>query len=228
MRVFSSLWMLPLLLAGTTRPEPPSEIVALTTASAVHPRFAQVALTESLRSKILRTTWHAGCPVGIEDLELLSLSYWDFNGASRDGLLLVNRTVADEVMDVFRKLYEHGFLIESMQPVEDFDGSDNRSMEANNTSAFNCRDVTGKPGRFSNHSWGRAIDINPLTNPMLLRGTFLPPAGERYKDRNKAWAGSILDGSFIVKTFRAHGWTWGGDWKDPDYQHFEKPDPSRP
>jgi hypothetical protein len=226
--VFSSLWLLPLLLAGTSPFGGPPEIIALTTASATKPRFARVELTDSLRNKMLKTTWHAGCPVGIADLELLSLSYWNFNGASRDGLLLVNRAVADEAIDVFRKLYDHGFLIERMQLVEEYDGSDDRSMEANNTSAFNCRDVTSKPGRFSNHSWGRAIDINPLTNPMLLRGNFLPPQGERYKDRNKAWAGSILEGSFIVQTFRAHGWTWGGEWKDPDYQHFEKPDPSRP
>ena len=81
-----------------------------------------------------------------------------------------------------------------MQPVEEYGGNDDLSMAANNTSAFNCRDVTGSPGRFSNHSWGRAIDINPLTNPMLLRGKILPPAGCPIMSiASKAAPGSILD-----------------------------------
>ncbi len=172
-------------------------------------------------------TWHSGCPVPLEELQLLSLAYWDFTGIPRQGLLIVNRAVASDVRYFFEQLFLHGFLIERMAPVEDYEGSDDRSMAANNTSAFNCRDVTGKPGRFSNHSWGRAIDINPLTNPMLLHGRSLPPAGERYLDRTKASPGSILDGGFIVKLFRSRGWTWGGEWPDPDYQHFEKPDPRR-
>lgn len=40
-------------------------------------------------------------------------------------------------------------------------------MEANNTSAFNCRDVTGKPWVFSRHNYGGAIDINPIQNPYI-------------------------------------------------------------
>ena len=206
---------------------PPPEIVAVTAGSPVTPHFRIIEFPDALMSRIRKTTWHAGCPAPLDQLQLLELSYWDFNGIPRTGLLIVNRAVAPEVLDVFKKLYEHGFLIERMQPVEDYDGDDGRSMQANNTSAFNCRDVTGKPGRFSNHSWGRAIDINPLTNPMLLHGKFLPPEGARFEDRTKAAPGSILDRSFIVEQFRSLGWTWGGEWADPDYQHFEKPDPNR-
>jgi len=94
-----------------------------------------------------------------------------------------------------------------------------------NTSAFNCRDTTGRPGVFSNHSWGRAIDINPLTNPYLKGDKVLPPAGKAFLDRTRASPGAILAGSFIVNLFQKRGWTWGGSWKDrQDYQHFEKPD----
>ncbi len=206
----------------------PPEIVASTSSALPSAVFASASIPEALKARMRAVSWHAGCPAPLDDLQALTLTYWDFNGVSRQGMLLVNRAVAPDVLSAFSKLYAHGFLIERMQPVEDFDGSDDRSMQANNTSAFNCRDVTGKPGRFSNHSWGRAIDINPLTNPMLLHGKYLPPEGARYADRTKAVPGAILGNSFIVDTFRSIGWTWGGDWKDPDYQHFEKPDPHRP
>jgi hypothetical protein len=113
-----------------------------------------------------------------------------------------------------------------MTPVEDYKGDDDASMAANNTSAFNCRDVTGQPGKFSNHSWGRAIDINPLTNPYIKGSKVLPPAGGQYADRTRVFPGSILSDSFIVQRFTKAGWQWGGAWTDPkDYQHFEKPVP---
>jgi len=214
-----------LLCAGFCRAaDEPPEIIALTAASGkFQPSFRAVPLDRELQEKMRATTWHAGCPVPREALRLLSLSYWDFSGIPRQGQLIVNEAVAEDVVFVFRRLYEHGFLIESMRPVEEYGGDDERSMEANNTSSFNCRDVTGSPGRFSNHSWGRAIDINPLTNPFVLHGKPLPPQGARYLDRTKASPGSILENSFTVKLFRSRGWTWGGEWKSPDLQHFEKP-----
>ena len=204
---------------------PPPEIVALTSSASAAPRFLIADPPGALLGRIEQTTWHPGCPVPIEDLRLLHLAFWDFSGIPRDGLLLVNKSVATELQSIFQQLFAHGFLIERMQPVEDFYGSDDRSMAANNTSGFNCRDVTGRPGQFSNHSWGLAIDINPLTNPMILHGKPLPPEGARYSDRSKASPGAILAGSFIVKLFESRGWTWGGTWPNPDYQHFEKPSP---
>jgi hypothetical protein len=110
-----------------------------------------------------------------------------------------------------------------MVPIEQYGGDDNASMAANNTSAFNCRDATGKPGVFSNHSWGRAIDINPLTNPYVKGDRVLPPEGRRYLDRTKEFKGSILKGGLVVREFEKNGWAWGGRWPDrQDYQHFEK------
>ena len=77
---------------------------------------------------------------------------------------------------------------------------------------------------FSNHSWGRAIDINPLTNPYVKGDLVLPPGGRAYLDRTKSFPGSILRDSYIVRRFEGAGWTWGGRWSDrQDYQHFEKP-----
>ena len=144
--------------------------------------------------------------------------------SSPAGLLIVHKDLAQEVAEIFRSLFYHGFLIEKMTPIEEFNGDDNASMAANNTSAFNCRDVTGQLGKFSNHSWGRAIDINPLTNPYIRGDKVLPPAGRQYLDRTQAFPGSILEDSFAVKRFAQAGWQWGGSWTDrKDYQHFEKP-----
>ena len=181
-------------------------------------------LTPERMELMKRTSWHAGCPVPLEDLRMLKIPYWDYAGKPAEGNLVVHREVADEVKGIFGELYKHKFRIDRMQPVEEYGGSDDRSMEANNTSAFNCREKTGQPGTFSNHSWGRAIDINPLTNPYVKGTTVLPPAGRAYLDRSKTYSGGIRADDFVVMLFQKHGWTWGGSWKDrQDYQHFERP-----
>jgi len=182
------------------------------------------AISAPLLAQMKASTWHAGCPVAPEDLRQLTMSYWNFDRMPMTGVLVVNKEVAEEVVGIFRDLFQHGFLIEKMTPVEEYKGSDDASMAANNTSAFNCRDVTGSPGKFSNHSWGRAIDINPLTNPYIKGEKVLPPEGRKYADRTQAFPGSILADSFTVKRFTEKGWQWGGNWSDrKDYQHFEQP-----
>ncbi|HME09555.1 MAG TPA: M15 family metallopeptidase [Bryobacteraceae bacterium] len=174
--------------------------------------------------RMRKVSWHPGCPVEIGDLRQVQVPYLDFQRRPAQGTLIVHKDVAREVADIFQDLFQHGFPIERMEPVETYEGSDDRSMAADNTSAFNCRDITGQPGKFSNHSWGRAIDINPLINPYVKGDKVLPPDGRRYLDRNRDYPGSILAGSYIVRLFARHGWTWGGSWKDrQDYQHFEKP-----
>ena len=180
-----------------------------------------------LRDRIRHTTWHPGCPVAPEDLRQLTLTYLDFNGKQRTGILLVNKDLADEVVRIFQSLFQHGFSIEhTWRRSKDYGGDDDASMAANNTSAFNnCRDATGKPGVFSNHSWGRAIDINPLTNPYVKgdKACFRPPAAGISIEPGRSRV-LILKDSFIVQVFEKTGWTWGGRWPDrQDYQHFEKP-----
>ncbi|MDQ2946544.1 MAG: M15 family metallopeptidase [Acidobacteriota bacterium] len=181
-------------------------------------------LNPALLAKVRSTTWHAGCPVPPEDLRELTVTYLSFERKTATGILIVHKDLAQEVSAVFRDLFSHGFLIERMRPIEEYNGDDNASMAANNTSAFNCRDVTGRPGRFSNHSWGRAIDINPLTNPYVNGEKVYPPEGRQYLDRSRSLPGSILSGSYVVRRFAEAGWNWGGNWSDrKDYQHFEKP-----
>ena len=188
------------------------------------PEFKVAPLSQKLLEKIRHSTWHPGCPVAPEELRQVTVAYHDFNRHTQSGILIVNHEVAPNVLEIFRSLYSHGFQIERMVPIEEYGGSDDASMAANNTSAFNCRDATGKPGVFSNHSWGRAIDINPLTNPYVKGDKVLPPEGRKYLDRAKAYPGSILKDGLVVREFENAGWAWGGRWPDrQDYQHFEKP-----
>ncbi len=185
--------------------------------------FLIAQITGPLLDKMHATTWHPGCPVPIEDLRQVTVRYRNYKRQPASGILIVHKDLAEDVAAIFEDLYEKDFLIERITPVEEYGGSDDASMAANNTSAFNCRDVTGRPGRFSNHSWGRAIDINPLTNPYVKGDYVAPPAGRAYLDRTKSYPGGIRKRSYIVERFKKSGWTWGGDWNDlKDYQHFEK------
>jgi hypothetical protein len=164
-------------------------------------------------------SWHPGCPVGPSSLRLLTLPYRDFSGARRTGVLVVNARVVPAVVDVFRTLYLEGFPIRSMRSVDDFNGSDDDSMAADNTSSFNCRDAVGGSG-WSQHAYGLAIDVNPVENPYVYGGQVLPPAGAAYTDRSRHRRGMAYRGSVLNRAFAGEGWSWGGVWRNPDYQHF--------
>lgn len=203
----------------------PHEILANTQSlDGFKPQFHRAKIPAPFVDRMRAASWHPGCPIDPKDLRILTLTYWNFQGKPATGTLIVNKKVSRQAVAIFKKLFEHGFMIEKMVPIEEYGGSDDASMAANNSSAFNCRDITLRPGVFSNHSWGRAIDINPLTNPYVKGDKVFPPAGRKYLDRTHVAPGSILAGSYAVQLFKKKGWIWGGDWIDrQDYQHFEKP-----
>jgi hypothetical protein len=109
-----------------------------------------------------------------------------------------------------------------MDPVDAYGGSDEASLAADNTAAFNCRyAVAAGPKHWSVHAYGKAIDVNPVENPYLERGRVHPRAGRAYLDRSHVRAGMAFRGGVLVRSFAAAGWLWGGRWTDsPDYQHF--------
>jgi hypothetical protein len=150
---------------------------------------------------------------------MLTLWYRDFSGARRTGRMVVNARVVDDVVAVFRDLYATGFPIRSMQPVDAYGGDDDRSMAADNTSAFNCRNAVGGSG-WSQHAYGLAVDVNPVENPYLYGGQVLPPNGAAYADRSRHRRGMAYPGSAVNRAFARQGWSWGGRWRNPDYQHF--------
>jgi hypothetical protein len=165
-------------------------------------------------------SWRPGCPVSLQDLRLLTLTYRGFDGRAHTGRLVVHRDVAREVVSAFRELYAARFPIRRLVPVDAYGGSDFRSIEADNTSAFNCRYVDGTTW-WSEHAYGRAIDVNPIENPYVSGGRTSHATSRRYLDRSSRRPGMAVEGGALVSAFDRIGWGWGGRWSSAkDYQHF--------
>jgi hypothetical protein len=179
------------------------------------------AISPALAQRMTGASWRPGCPVPLSDLRAVGATYHDFDGRARQGTVIVNRDVAAAVLAVLRRLYADGFPIRRMIPVDAYGGSDYRSIEADNTSAFNCRYVDGTT-RWSEHAYGRAIDVNPIENPYVTSaGTTSHPAGRSYVRRTPFRPGMAAEGHALVRAFDAAGWGWGGRWSGArDFQHF--------
>jgi hypothetical protein len=189
--------------------------------AALPPFHAHVAHVTAAQ---LGATWRPGCPVGPAELRAVTVSYVGFDGRVHAGTLVVNRRVTDDVKAIFGRLYGSRFPIHRIDPVSRFGGSDDRSMAADNTSAFNCRyAVAPGPRRWSVHAYGEAIDVNTVENPYLESGRVLPAAGRAYLDRSRYRKGMAIAGGALVRVFASAGWRWGGRWSaSPDWQHFSK------
>ncbi|HET7312471.1 MAG TPA: M15 family metallopeptidase [Mycobacteriales bacterium] len=178
--------------------------------------------TAAVTASQVGKSWHSGCPLGPSSLTALTLTYWGFDHASHSGTLVVNRSIVPAVVAAFKSIYVARFPIRRMVPIAAYGGSDDKSMAADNTSAFNCRRaVSNGPPSWSMHAYGEAIDLNPLENPYRLDGKILPPAGAPYMNRSDVRPGMVVAGSAPVAAFAAVHWGWGGNWSStPDYQHF--------
>lgn len=182
------------------------------------PPFA--ASIEPVSAEQLGSSWRAGCPVGPEQLRAVEVSHWGFDGAVHEGRVIVDAAHAERVIAALRDVYDARFPIERMEPVDRYGSDDQASMRANNTSAFNCRYVSGST-TWSEHTYGRAIDINPLVNPYVKGSTVDPPEGAAYADRSRDDPGMIHADDAVVRAFQRQGWAWGGYWSSgQDYQHF--------
>ncbi|MFF5206918.1 M15 family metallopeptidase [Streptosporangium sp. NPDC000396] len=158
-----------------------------------------------------------------DNLRMIKMTYWGFDDRPHMGELVVNKSVTDQVVSVFKKLYGQRFPIRQMRLVDVYKGSDDASMAADNTSAFNCRNVK-TTGSWSQHAYGLAIDVNPRENPYIHPypgGTIEPPNGKDYVRRPLNRQGVINPGDDVVSAFKKAGWGWGGSWSsEKDYQHF--------
>lgn len=213
------------LLVAAGLPSLAGAAAAPTLAPDSDPAFSATVstVTEDYRDRMIGVSWKPGCPVPIDDLRIIDMNYWGFDGAVHDGgRLMVHKDVADDVVAAFEDMFAAEFPIRRMELIEEYDGSDDASMAADNTSAFNCRPITGSPGRYSIHSYGKAIDINTVENPYVNGDTVLPPAGAEYLDRTDVRPGMIVKNDPVVKAFKKRGFKWGGNWHSlKDYQHFE-------
>jgi len=187
-------------------------------------------ITPTIKQRMIRGhSWHRGCPVGLSDLRYLRMSYRGFDGRDHTGEMIVHRNVARDVTQIFGEMYRSGYPIKAMKLVSAYGGNDTVSINHDNTSAFNCRAVTGGT-KWSNHSYGTAIDVNPIENPYISRsGHIAHRESYAYDRRRRTHHGPhprsvILSSDPIVRSFKHRGWRWGGDWRSvKDYQHFDKP-----
>ena len=169
------------------------------------------------------TSWHPGCPVDVAQLRYVRISYWGFDGRGHLGEMVVNASVTGSLRRPFGALFAARFPIRRMRLVDRYGGSDFASIEADNTSAFNCRNTTGS-STWSQHAYGLAIDINPIENPYVFaNGATTHPASDPYLDRSNVRPGMAVAGGTLVRAFDAIRWGWGGRWPPPtDYQHFSR------
>jgi hypothetical protein len=178
-------------------------------------------IPQAMRAAMTPTSWRPGCPVTLDELRVVSLAYIGFDGRAHRGTLIVNRDATSAIVGAFRRLYAARFPIRRMLPVDAYGGDDFRSIEADNTSAFNCRPATGS-SHWSNHAYGRAVDVNPIENPYISGGRTSHPASVPYLDRGRVRPGMAVSGGTLVRAFAAVGWGWGGSWSGStqDTQHF--------
>ncbi len=189
--------------------------------------FVATEITDDIYGRIYGKSFKADCTTPREDLRYLKLLHYDIDGNIHLGELICHKSIATDLVEIFRELYKARYPIEKMHLIDDYNANDNASMRDNNSSAFNYRMKTaGKT--LSKHAFGLAIDINPLYNPYVKTRSngqqYIEPANAApYADRSKHFHYKITPDDICCKLFKQHGFKWGGDWKTiKDYQHFEK------
>ena len=170
---------------------------------------------------IEKRIWSSECIIPMKKLKLLNLSHYNFDNKIEVGQMLVLGSMADSVIAIFQELFALKFPIHTIKLLDEFEGDDELSMNANNSSCFNFRKISGSD-RLSLHAYGLAIDINPMQNPCIQKGKILPASGKDFLDRSNIKAGMVEP---VVKVFYKYGFTeWGGNWQEPiDYHHFQVP-----
>ncbi len=162
-----------------------------------------------------------------DELRYVHIWHYDFEGNPTEGELICNQYIAQDLVEIFYELYRNEYQLEQVLLIEEYDGDDTASMEANNTSCFNYRLVDGSTS-LSKHAYGLAIDVNPLYNPYITYnrdGTqhVSPASAQPYADRTAGFPYKIDQDDLCYRLFTEHGFTWGGNWNSSkDYQHFQK------
>lgn len=182
-----------------------------------------VAKVSRIARERLKYSWRPGCPVPVGDLRLITMTYWGFDDKPHTGELVVNKAATDDIVAVFRRLYDWRWPIYKMRLVDVYKADDYASIDADNTSAFNCRPAEGSSS-WSRHAYGLAVDINPRENPYIYaNGTGSHENARKFFKRPVRAPGVINPGDRVVKAFQQRGWEWGGYWSGiKDYQHFSK------
>ncbi len=169
---------------------------------------------------LARSSWTPECPVSVSDLAYVTVSHYGFDGEFHTGELLVNAAVAEDVVEVFRRLHEARFPVEQMRVIRAEEIDAHPTGDWNDTTSFVCRPAVGS-GSWSQHAYGLAIDINPFHNPYVKDDLVLPELASAYTDRSWRRPGMIHRGDVVTTAFASIGWEWGGEWSSlKDYHHF--------
>ncbi len=169
-----------------------------------------------------RSSWSPGCPVTLDELAYVNVSHWGFDVLPHTGELLVNAAVAEDVVAVFRSIYEAGFPIEQMRVIRADEIDAAPTGDGNETTSFVCRPAVGSTN-WSQHAFGLAIDINPFHNPYLKGDLVLPELASAYTDREDVRPGMVVEGDAVTQAFADIGWGWGGRWNSlKDWMHFSQ------
>lgn len=188
--------------------------------------FYYEPLSDEIKEKITGVSFHENDNITYDDLRYLNVLYVDFEGNTQKGEIICNKAIADDLVEIFKELYDNEYQIDKIRLIDEYGGDDDLSCDDNNTSCFNYR-VVGGTDSLSKHALGLAIDINPFQNPYITYPNGVerisPVGSEPYADRSSGLPHMILEGDLCYNLFIEHGFTWGGHWKTlKDYQHFQK------
>ena len=190
--------------------------------------FYITGITDEIFDRMKGKSFKDDCTVPREDLRYLHVLHKNIDGDVLEGEMVVNKYIAEDVLEILKELYEADYPIERMVLIDEYDADDEASMEDNNSSSFNFR-LISHTNRVSKHGLGMAVDINTLYNPYTKvadgKRIIEPITGEPYLDRDASFPYKIEKGDLCYKLFTEHGFVWGGDWTNrKDYQHFEIPE----
>jgi hypothetical protein len=170
---------------------------------------------------LARSTWRPECPVAVDELRYVTVRFVGFDDLVHTGELIVHADVAEDVVVVFSLLHAARFPLEEVRVIaaEELDAPP--TGDGNVTSGFVCRPTVGG-SRWSEHAYGRAIDLNPFHNPYVRGDLVIPELAGSYVDRSDVRPGMVLAGDVVTQAFGAVGWAWGGDWtgRATDPMHF--------
>lgn len=170
---------------------------------------------------VVRSSWEPACPVHINEMSYITMTYWGFDQKPHTGEMLIHKEHAEDVVTAFRTIYEARFPIEEMRVISRAERDAAPTGDHNITSGFTCRRVVGTATVWSEHSKGLAVDINPFHNPFYKGEELYPELSVSYKDRDLEREGMIYEPSVVFDAFDDLGWSWGGHWHGrEDWMHF--------
>ena len=191
--------------------------------------FCVTRIPEQIWQQMQGKSFTANPHVGRHELRYIKALHWDIDGNIHLGEMVCHSTIAHELTDILRQLFDARYPIQQMRLPDIYEANDELQMSHNNSSCFCYRNI-GKSQTLSKHARGLAVDLNPLYNPYVRKranGSYdvRPKSARPYTNRNKPFSYKIERNDLAHKLFTTHGYQWGGAWRSlKDYQHFEKAD----